>query len=338
MSRLSPVLDPSLLDGVSVEDLARRSGISPDRLTLLADRSEAPTLYEIGEIAEALAVSPMYVVRERPAVAARRAAGADSADLTALLEAFDAHVAAFSRELNQGLLPAFPTRKKTGATQTGAGWARRNGIDTWDGHGVDPLLEAIEDGLRIPVLIWPVPRAPFGASLRLYDTLAIWVNSAGVPGSQQRFTLAHELGHILLAHVSATRVEEAFDVDRATAQRGPHRFDELQAQEFAAAVLYDKDRISQFWDGKRSPASVAKVAAGLGISFEAAKVALKKLFPDDVGSLVLDPGVPVSEAFRLAGLSEVHEHFAEQTGRKRMPAVLRYPEVLEQSLQAISAG
>src|SRR5690606_2966797 len=127
----------------------------------------------------------------------RRDSGVDHAPMDRLLEVFDRHVSAFRKELAQETPPSFPVTKSWRARIAGEKWAALHDL-TWQTGKPDPLIEQIENELGIPVLVYPVEGAPFGATLLLNGTVAIWVNSHDVPGSQQRFTLAHELGHILL--------------------------------------------------------------------------------------------------------------------------------------------
>lgn len=339
MSRFSQVLDPSLLGEVSPAELSEQSGIPLQRLTALLENDEAPSVFELGEIAEALSTNPSYLIRPRPSVVARRDSGVDNAVMDTLLERFDLHVEAYSFELNQPeVAEAFPAKDSWGARAAGKHWAKRNGA-LWAGFEFsDPLLEAIETKLRIPVLIWPVPEAPFGATLRLDDVLAIWVNSHDVPGTQQRFTLAHELGHILLRHAATTHVEETTTPEAATLVGSTEqRIREGHANASAGGALYDYERIRSHWDGETSPESVAQVAASLGISFEAAlvgmKIHLKKAVTGiDRSARALQP----YEAFRSAGYSSYVDWYFSLVNQKRVPGVLAHSDLLEQALNALT--
>ena len=340
MSRFLSVLDRSALEGVSPEALSRDSGIPLHRLTQLLAHEVSPTLYEVGEIASVLSIDPMYVVRERPAVLVQRLSSEDQADLSRLLEVFDLHVAAFSMELGQSI-EGFPAGTPRAARQAGEGLARQHRLGVWSLDEPDRLFDLAEQTLRIPILVWPVAHAPFGATLRLYDTLAIWVNSAGVPGSQQRFTLAHELGHINLRHVTATRIEPTDSLEsvghRLPVRSQPLAAAEKQAQAFAGGLLYDRERLDAVWDGEVSGPSVARVAASLGISYEAAKTALKIHHPRDLpglDSILADWSA--GRAFNAAGLSLVFDEFLSGVGRTRVPEVLEDGDVLEMALRSVT--
>jgi Zn-dependent peptidase ImmA (M78 family) len=337
---LTNVLDPSLLGDVSPDELSSHSGIPVERLQRLLAREASPTIFELGEIADALSVNPMYLIRARPAVAAQRGSGFENADLGDLLVAFDLHVAAYSKELGQPAPIGFPTNSAKGARTSGETWAARYLIRSFDITSPDPLIQSIEETLRIPVLIWPVPQGPFGATVYLDGTLAIWINSAGVPGSQQRFTLAHELGHIMLRHVEATRVEPDTTPDLAATTGSPARQTaEQHASAFAGGVLCDYDRLIVAWDGEISPVSVARVAAHLGISYEASIVALKTHLRRKVSGIDQSARQwSVSRAFEAAQLGETFELFQAQRNRRRVPGNLDRGDVLEMVLDARVSG
>lgn len=335
------MLDRNLLGNASPSQVSEQTGIPVDRLERLFAGSEVPNLLEIGEIADALSINPMYLARTRPSIAAHRDSGVDDANLNDLLERFDYHVAAYRQELSQEpVAEAFPAKRSWGARTHGEKWAQRNVVE-WHGHeSPDPLIQAIEDRLRIPILIWPVPSAPFGATLRLHNTLAIWVNSHNVPASQQRFTLAHELGHIMLRHVEQSRIEQARSPDEASSvgSKAQQTLEE-HANAFAGGVLYDYGRVSQFWDGNASPISVARIAAGLGISYDAASVAMSIHLKRQVqGIRDTARQTSAAEAFEHANASPLFDWFEQLRGRRRVPAVIEHSDLLRQSLEQAAAN
>jgi Zn-dependent peptidase ImmA (M78 family) len=168
--------------------------------------------------------------------------------------------------------------------------------------------------------------------------LAIWVNSYEVPATQQRFTLAHELGHVLLRHAELTHVESTKSPEQATSVGSPEqRSREEHANVFASGVLYDYDRIHSNWDGETTPESVAHVAANLGISFEAALVGMKTHLKKQVAGIdqsarTLQP----YEAFRSAGCGAFVDWYHSLTNQKRVPAVLAHSQLLEQALAQLT--
>lgn len=333
------MLDPTFLGEVAPADLAEQSGIPLERLIELLRHEDAPSIYELGEIAEALSINPSYLIRPRPSVIARRDSGVDSAEMDALLERFDIHVQAYSAELAQPeVVGVFPAKNTWGARASGELWASRNEARWLGPESPDPLLETIETGLRIPVLVWPIPGAPFGATLRLDDVLAIWVNSHDVPATQQRFTLAHELGHILLRHAELTHVEATTTPEQAPSVGSSDQRDrEEHANAFAGGVLYDYARIHAYWDGDTTPESVAHIAANLGISFEAALVGMKIHLNKQVAGIDQSArSMQPYEAFRIAGYGAFVDWYYSLTDQKRVPTVLAHSELLQQALAHLS--
>jgi transcriptional regulator with XRE-family HTH domain len=341
MSRFTPVLDPSILGELAPSELSDRSGIPLERIQQLLENQDDPSIYELGEIADVLAVNPSYLIRPRPSVVARRESGVDNTAMDTLLERFDLHVEAYSVELAQPEVnDAFPANNTWGARASGKGWAARHDV-VWSGtEESDPLIDAVENELRVPVLVWPVPEAPFGATLRLNDDLAVWINSYDVPGSQQRFTLAHEVGHILLRHADTTHVEPTTTPERAPRVGSPDRRErEEHANAFAGGVLYDHERITAHWDGDASPESVAHVAANLGISFAAALVGMKIHLKKDVHGIdATARTVQPHEAFRSAGYGEYVDWYVDLIGRRRVPAILPHSDLLKVALDSLHTG
>jgi Zn-dependent peptidase ImmA (M78 family)/transcriptional regulator with XRE-family HTH domain len=339
MTTLTPVLDPTLIGQVVPAELSERSGIPLDRITALLENDDVPSVYELGEIAEVLSINPSYLIRPRPSVIARRDSGVDNTEMDALLERFDLHVEAYSVELAQPeVTEAFPAKNSWGARSAGELWVKRQGALWADIESPDPLIDTIETEVRIPVLIWPVPDAPFGATLRLGDVLAIWVNSHGVPGTQQRFTLGHELGHILLRHAEITHVESTTTPEQATSVGSPEqRTREEHANAFAGGALYDYERIHAHWDGDTTPESVAHVAANLGISFEAALVGLKTHLKKDVAGIDRSARtVQPYEAFRSAGYGSFVDWYFSLVNQKRVPENLPHNDLLKQALVGLT--
>lgn len=340
MTRFSTVLERSVIAEADLPALSESSGIPLERLQAIVNGGEDPSIYELGEIAEAAGESPAYLIRPRPAVVARRDSGVNHAPMERLLEIFDRHVAAFRKELAQGPPPSFPVTRGWRARVAGEKWAALHDITWRGGDNPDPLIEQIEKELRIPVLVYPVEGAPFGATLLLNGTVAIWVNSFGVPGSQQRFTLAHELGHIMLRHMDVTRIELAGSPEEAPKVGTPEqRTREEHANAYAGGVLYDQKQVLEYWGQDRSPVGIARIAAGLGISYEAAivaaKVHLKQEMPDvEAAARALTP----AQAFRAADAGEYVDWYESTRTAERLPQILERVDLLEQALRRHTNG
>lgn len=335
MTRLPTVLDPAILADVDLPAFAEASGIPVERLEEISAGAD-PSIYELGEIADLVGERPAYLIRSRPAVVARRDSGINNAAMDELLERFDQHTSAFRYELGQPPHPGFPVTSGWRARVAGEKWAGMHDL-AWPDDGSDPLVDVVEQEMRIPVLFYPAAEAPFGATLFLHDTLAIWVNTHETPGSQQRFTLAHELGHIMLRHLGKTLIEKGNSAEQAPiAVTAEQRSLETQANGYAGGVLYDRDRILAHWDGDQTPVSIARVAGGLGISYEAAAVALdihlKNEMPNAKG---IASRSSASDAFRTAGLGSFVDWYESCRDAKRLPQNLERLDLLEQAFATL---
>ncbi len=88
---------------------------------------------------------------------------------------------------------------------------------------------------------------------------------------RQAFTIAHELGHIILGH------NKNYDVlyrTQADNFNGSSSEEEKQANYFAASLLMPKELIQNFWKGNRD---IELLAAHFGVSRTAAYWRLKEL-------------------------------------------------------------
>lgn len=334
MTRFQTVIERSVFAEIDLQALSESSGIPLERLIDISEGAD-PSIFELGEIAEATGESPAYLIRPRPAVVARRDSQVDHAPMGEMLEIFDRHVAAFRKELGQTRPKSFPVSSPWMARVAGEKWAALHNL-SWPGHDApDPLFDVVEQELRIPVLTYPVAGAPFGATLLLNDTVAIWINSFDVPATHQRFTLAHELGHIMLQRLEMSRVETATSPEKAPAfGSAEQRAYENQANSFAGGVLYDRDRVLQHWDGERSAAGVARVAVGLGISYEAAIVAMKVHLTEEAPNVeAFARTVNPAKAFRAIRGQEYVNWYDRQRNREGLPQNLERIDLLAQALR-----
>lgn len=108
-------------------------------------------------------------------------------------------------------------------------------------------VESIADHLGIPIVRDPLPGQDVsGFYLRQGERQVIGVNSAHAP-VRQRFTIAHEIGHAVLAE------QDHLYVDRVTRLRGPRSAEgtdpaEIEANAFAAELLMPEEMLSRHLD------------------------------------------------------------------------------------------
>ena len=318
--------------GRTVDSLADSTGIPLERLNAL-QRGATPNVSEVGALADALSIDPVHLFRSAPSVLAQRSGTRTGLPLDDFLNEVDSYLAAYAHDVRPEINYAAPAGSLRGARRTGEGWARRHGTRTFQSGAEDALLEVIERELSIPVFIWPIREALLGATVDFDGVIGIWVNSWDQPGSAQRFTLAHELGHVLLRHVNDRRqliVDRTGDIDR------PGSFEEKAAGACGAGLLADAETLNSFWPGEVAPSSVAAVAAGIGASFAATLILLLHHgLITRADRETLSRGY-VRTAFRDAGCADVYDEFERQRGRKRLSSYLPETDSLERALDRLA--
>ncbi|MGH2900221.1 MAG: ImmA/IrrE family metallo-endopeptidase [Solirubrobacteraceae bacterium] len=130
---------------------------------------------------------------------------------------------------------------------------------------LDCVLTPVESTLEVPVLIAALPTGIAGCCWRDGERVVLWVNGTHAP-VRQRFTLAHELGHLRCGHDGAMPVETFTTLGgKATDSR------EVQANAFAAELLAPAAGIKAMVDGIEPRLDdVVRIAAAHGISTVAA--------------------------------------------------------------------
>jgi Zn-dependent peptidase ImmA (M78 family) len=159
-------------------------------------------------------------------------------------------------------------------TNIGAKRARQ----TREALGLDPsaplqcLLTVVASRLALPVVVAALPAGVAGCCWRDGDRVMLWVNGSDAP-ARQRFTLAHELGHVRCGHDGAIPVETFVTLGgKATDAR------EIQANAFAAELLAPAAGVRGMVDGADPGLEeVVRIAARFGISTIAALYRLNSL-------------------------------------------------------------
>jgi Zn-dependent peptidase ImmA (M78 family) len=150
-------------------------------------------------------------------------------------------------------------------TNVGAKRAR----ETRAALGLDPaaavdILEVAEERAGVPVAVAPLPDAIAGCCWRDGPRALLWVNGTQAL-VRQRFTLAHELGHLRLGHGGEIPPDSVAVLAGET--RDPR---EVQANAFAAELLAPRAGVAGLVSGEPSLEAVAAIAGRYGISMLAA--------------------------------------------------------------------
>jgi Zn-dependent peptidase ImmA (M78 family) len=150
-------------------------------------------------------------------------------------------------------------------TNVGAKRARearaRLGLD--DASPVRCVLTLVEEQAGLPIVVAGLPDDVAGALWRDGGLAMIWVNGAQAV-ERQRFTVAHELGHVCCRHDDTT-VDTAATISAAA--RDPR---EVQANAFAAELLAPRAGVSAMVTGQPRLDDLVRLAAHFGISTLAA--------------------------------------------------------------------
>lgn len=156
---------------------------------------------------------------------------------------------------------------------TGAKRARelRTALGLPAGEPLPCVLTAVEGDLGLPVAIAALPEAIAGCCWLDGDRVVLWVNGEQV-AVRQRFTLAHELGHVRCGHGAHLAVDTFQTLAGKTTDSS-----EIQANAFAAELLAPADGVRAMVGGEPTLEDVVLVAAHYRISMIAALIRLSSL-------------------------------------------------------------
>jgi Zn-dependent peptidase ImmA (M78 family)/plasmid maintenance system antidote protein VapI len=270
--------------GMKQAELARRLELEPDKVSKSLKGKRQFSSTEIAEIAKAThtaiewLLSGQASIRPRMAERTTELAESDIADeWKQWAETFAAADASLSRLGYRHELIELPTFVETSMFvkhgERLAEWALGRlhavGIKPWD----DNLIENIEKAFSVDVAIVDLPIGRHGYKWQTEDLRLICL-ARTTNWARQRFTLAHELGHILSGDAQGEVVDESSQDDPAG------QFMEKSANAFAAAFLMPSEAVVQFWNeapGDDLSTKFDEVAWHFKVSPAALGVRLQKL-------------------------------------------------------------
>ncbi len=133
------------------------------------------------------------------------------------------------------------------------------------------VLTFVEQALALPVVVAALPAGIAGCCWRDGARVVLWVNGTQA-AVRQRFTLAHEAGHVRCGHDHDVPVETYETIGgKSTDAR------EVQANAFAAELLAPADGVRAAIGAEPSLEDVVRIAAAFGISAIAALYRLNTL-------------------------------------------------------------
>src|SRR3954447_6859703 len=125
---------------------------------------------------------------------------------------------------------------------------------------LDCLLTVVEDRVGVPVIVRAMPENVAGCLWHSGGRRLIHVNGTH-PLARQRFTLAHEIGHLRCGHDGALAVDELGTITGGTVDPG-----ERQANAFAAEFLVPKGALQRLVTAEPTLDALVELAARFGVS------------------------------------------------------------------------
>lgn len=329
--------------GLSQRDVESRAALSQSMLHRIeTGKRTSATLADFDRLAQALSVGLdelLYgsAVQER-VLAAARAGGCAEDDLRAALEQgiellkLDDRLNAVVTNLRQKTIHRSLAIPAAGSARD-RGQAAAEQVRQALGLGLAPiadLVEAVEHLTGVDVGTMPLPSGVSGICATDPDraTSIVLVNSTDV-AERQRFTLAHELGHLLFG--------DKTHVDAVDGQRSPQ---EVLCDEFARHLLIPQDGV-RAWLGHTAGADgeprideriMALLARHFGASPEATRIQLDRmgLLPNQLK----DAGLPSGRrwAYRYGWGSQFDSDQAA-AGQPRVPR-----RILDRATEAYREG
>lgn len=140
----------------------------------------------------------------------------------------------------------------------------------------EPILDIVSliEQLGVAVFLAPLPNQIAGLALRRDGEWCVAADTTRSVASRVRFTLAHELGHVVMKH------EPSVD-DHATLDNGSGSDAEIEANQFAAELLVPRGLV-QASDTRNPAATALSLAQETGTSKLVAYYRMKnlQLIPD----------------------------------------------------------
>lgn len=249
--------------GLTQAHLATTLGRTPTSVSYWEGGQRAPGLEDLVEIARVLGIDPATLLPSQPPRVLARAQAAELAigDLVAVVDGLVERVEQLAP------LAPLPTFASTNPVEV-AGAARQAA----EQHKPPVRIEPIMATCNIRHTVEPLPEALSGLVVVVSGTPVVAVREADPP-RRQRFSAAHELGHVLLAH------HDSFHVDLSRADGVPPDYNwrhERAANEFAAALLMPAALLQTDIERMARP-TVARLAERYDVSEQAMSIRLSVL-------------------------------------------------------------
>lgn len=308
---------------LSQHDFALRIGLDDPKMSKSLGGARRFSSLDLARIAELCHVSVDWLItgEEQPlAIAARTTGGSAKAALTAAARLSTMRSDLATLGYPQPWQP--PTLAVVGSSAADQGeqlanWAVAQVADTGYPIGAEDLSEVIERVFGADVAVIELDRGFDGLAATAADVKLIVLATSEVPW-RQRFTLAHELAHLLVGDDHGVHLDE--DVFAKKQQRD---ITEQRANAFAASFLMPADVLSEAVGSTGlSEIDFASLAYELMVSPSALAYRLLKLRLIDAGSCDRFRSMSGARAARQAGKTSGWAQHVARTTVRRPPGLL----------------
>lgn len=235
---------------LSQKELAQRLGVSQAAVSTWESGTRQPGVDDIYALAEALDVDVYDLLPRKvgPPLRAVLRAVAEDLEHATLAQAMEDFVDA-AEQLGR------PER---------VAWSRADAPEEAAAEVLEAIairdapidVELAANRCGVPVLFWPFDSALSGLAIDTAQGAVIGVNEDHAP-NRQRFSIAHELGHVLLRHLDSFHV----DIGTSAEDGNPPNYNwrhERAANDFAAALLMPAPLVMRYHQKTQSVAALAK--------------------------------------------------------------------------------
>lgn len=299
---------------------AARLGMDPTKLSKSLSGVRRFSSLELALIAEASGVSVDWLVtgEEPPLAAAARASAGSAAGAALALARHYSTMRADLVDLGYRQAWSLPTPPSLGGLWKDQGAALAHSASTQLSAAgdllTDPLPALIEQAFGIDVAVQPIGEGFDGLAVATADIKLVLASPQPVP-ARLRFTIAHELGHLLAS--DDQQIHEDQNIYRT--ERGES---EVRANAFAANLLMPTDVLRERVVPGFTKEDFCVLATDLKVSPRALAIRLEDLRLIDAGTRSRWDRLSGSDAARLAGLSARHAQLTAESLSIRPPGLL----------------
>lgn len=296
--------------GLTQAAFAERLGMEQTKLSKSLNGTRRFSSLDLALISEQFQVSIDWLLtgsEPQIATAARKSAGSSAAmalEVARRYVSLRADLAELGYRQTWQLPAAIPLRGMW--TEQGSALAS-SAIAAVDAAGHSPtgdLLEVIPTVFGIDVAVQPLGAGFDGLAVATGDARLILVNAMAVP-ARQRFTIAHELGHLLASDDQQIHRDE--DIYGKDSKQGES---EVRANAFAAAFLMPEQLLRTASSSVRDHVAFCRLATQLHVSPSALAYRMENLRIIDKGTSTLWRNTSGAEA---AQISDSVDAFAKES-------------------------